>query len=81
MHTTQELYRRDVEDWKNLTYTDALGIRAQYAQDAMRYYKGLADVIGNKFRSRNYTKLMNQFNASKKARDFNIQLLEEALNG
>ncbi len=76
-HKTFELYRVEATEWANLPYRDALELRIHYAELAKQYYKSLADVIGDKFRSESYIKLIEQVKDSQDAKHFNQVMLNE----
>ena len=75
--TTFDLYRVEAIEWADLLYSEALEVKIKYAKKSMRFYKSLADTIGDKFQSENYIDLVKKFKDSEKARDFNILMLDE----
>ncbi len=77
MKTTFSLYRVEATEWANLPYRDALELRIHYAELAKRYYKSLADVIGDKFRSESYIGLIKNVKDSEDAKHWNEVFLAE----
>ena len=77
MKTTFNLYRVEATEWSDLPYRDALVIRIHYAELAKLYYKSLADVIGDKFKSDNYRALVKQYEDSDEAKHWNEMFLAE----
>ena len=74
---TFDLYRCHAVMWADLSYKDALIFRIGCAEDAMLYYKALADVIEDKFKSSKYAELVGKFKDSEAAVAWNKKFLKE----
>ncbi len=76
MKSTWDLYRCSPEEWSQLPWKYALEVRISKATQAKAFYKKEADLLDSKFTTE-YTKFLKLYNASNKARLFNISLLSE----
>jgi len=75
MKTTEELYRCNAKEWRDLPYHKALHTKEILASKAMTYYRDMSrEHIKNSYLVKEYEDL---YLASEDARDFNRELIEE----
>ena len=77
MSKTFELYRCNADAWSHLTWKNALRARIHKAEQAKIYYRSFANLLDNKT-GPGYNHIVKLYQASDKARLFNIAALEES---